>query len=142
MKLHGRLIDVDDEENLQALCFSCNRGKRAGDNTEFRRRKKLVRDGIPALISAEGRDPEIKELKGRKLRSALYDKLTEEHAELLAAKGAAEKCEEIVDIIEVAIALAAQYGAKEADILELVQRKRVERGGFEKGFMYLGDRKP
>lgn len=32
----GTLVDVDDPENLQILCESCNRGKQALDDTDFR----------------------------------------------------------------------------------------------------------
>src|SRR5690606_29934398 len=53
----GRLIDVNSRENLQALCFSCNRAKRDTDQTDFRRTAKLVRDRIPELIRADGRSP-------------------------------------------------------------------------------------
>lgn len=35
----GRWIDVNAIENLQALCFACNRGKRDTDTTDFLVRK-------------------------------------------------------------------------------------------------------
>ncbi|MFB7145808.1 HNH endonuclease [Agrobacterium deltaense] len=139
VRLNGRLIDMDDRENLQALCFTCNRAKRAGDATDFRRKNRLVRDRIPEIIEASGRKPAIKVLHDQALRSALYDKLSEEHAEILNAPDANAKCEELADLIEVAFALAHQYGANEDELMALVQRKRSERGGFSKGFYYLGD---
>jgi predicted house-cleaning noncanonical NTP pyrophosphatase (MazG superfamily) len=139
VRLHGKTIDVNDPENLQALCFSCNRAKRDKDETDFRRREKLVRDRIPELIRADRREPIIKELKNRALTSALYDKLTEEHAELLAAKDAAHKHEELADMIEVIFALGNQYGVSKDELMQLVERKRDERGGFKKGYLYRGD---
>jgi predicted house-cleaning noncanonical NTP pyrophosphatase (MazG superfamily) len=141
VRLHGKMIDANDPNNLQALCFSCNRAKRDRDETDFRRREKLVRDRIPELIRAEGREPIIKELKDRALIGALYDKLIEEHAELLAAKEASHKLEELADMIEVTLALGEQYGASEEELMQLVQRKRDERGGFTNGYYYQGDTK-
>lgn len=141
VRLHGKIIDLNDPKNLQALCFSCNRAKRDNDQTDFRRREKLVRDRIPELIRAEGREPIIKELEGKALTSALYDKLIEEHAELLAAKEASHKREELADMIEVILALGEQYAFSEEELMQLVRRKRDERGGLKKGFYYQGDSK-
>ena len=100
---------------------------------------KLVRDRIPELISAEGRKPIVGKLTGAALLSALYDKLAEEHDELLAAESAEEKCEEIADIIEVLVSIAAQHGFDEAQVMDSVARKREERGGFAGGLLYEGD---
>jgi|TARA_R110002012_G_scaffold315231_2_gene528757 hypothetical protein len=82
----GKLIDVHSEENLQALCYKCNRAKRNTDNTDFRRTKKLVRDKIPSIIVSDGRKPKIKALSGHKLIEALNDKLIEEHEEYISEK--------------------------------------------------------
>lgn len=139
VRLNGKLIDVNDPQNLQALCFSCNRAKRDTDETDFRRNEKLVRDAIPDLIRAEGRSPAIKTLHGKALTSALYDKLTEEHAELLAAKDAQHKREELADLIEVIFALGEQYGVSQEDLMTLTKAKREECGGFSKGYFYQGD---
>ena len=141
VRLNGKMIDVNDPENLQALCFSCNRAKRDNDETDFRRRDKLVRDHIPALIRAEGRNPVIKELKGEALRDALYDKLTEEHAELLAAKDDQHRSEELADLIEVIFALGEQLGMGNEELLHIAKKKKQERGGFQKGFLYQRDEK-
>lgn len=100
---------------------------------------KLVRDRIPELISAEGRKPVVSKLAGAAFLAALYDKLAEEHEELLTAESANEKCEEIADIIEVLIGIAAQYGVDEAQVMDSVARKREERGGFAAGLFYQGD---
>lgn len=139
VRLNGQLIALDAPQNLQALCFTCNRAKRASDETDFRRRNKLVRDRIPEIIEASGRKPAIKVLHDQALRRALYDKLSEEHAEVLNATDASAKCEELADLVEVALALARQYGANEDDLMALVRKKRSERGGFTKGFFYFGD---
>lgn len=139
VRLNGKLIDVNDPENLQALCFSCNRAKRDKDEKDFRRREKLVRDHIPDLIRAEGRSPVIKTLEGKALTSALYDKLTEEHAELLAAKDPKHKHEELADLLEVIFALGQQYGVSNEELLLFAEKKRNARGAFNKGCFYQGD---
>lgn len=100
---------------------------------------KLVRDRIPELIQAEGRTPSVKKLSSSELTEALYEKLAEEHAELLAAVSPEEKCEELADMIEVLIALAGQYGCQEAELQDIVETKRAARGAFTKGLFYQGD---
>lgn len=139
VRLNGQLIHVHDRQNLQALCFSCNRAKRDGDQTDFRRREKLVRDRIPEIIKGLGRSPKVAELKGQELRAALYEKLIEEHAEFLHAKSISEKLEELADLIEVALAIGAQFGADKRHMLSLVKEKRTERRGFSRGYLYMGD---
>ena len=71
--------------------------------------------------------------------AALYDKLSEEHAEFLCATNAADKLNELADIIEVALALGAQFDAKEEEMMSLVREKRESHGGFSKGYYYEGD---
>jgi predicted house-cleaning noncanonical NTP pyrophosphatase (MazG superfamily) len=100
-------MPLDDERNLQALCFRCNRAKRDKDKTDFRLpEKKLVRDKIPEIILASGRTPLTRSLNGRELVDRLLDKLVEEHAEFLAS----ESVDEVVDTIEVLFAVAKQLG--------------------------------
>ncbi len=70
--LDGRWIDVNDRENLQALCTSCNRAKRAADQTDFRPRAKLVRDRIPEIIRSEGREPSVRQVTGTQMTHALF----------------------------------------------------------------------
>lgn len=135
----GKWIDVDSEENLQALCISCNRAKRDSDQTDFRRKEKLVRDRVPELIRADGREPIIKTLHGNALLSALQEKLVEEHAEFIAAENTASRLEELADMIELIDALAIQLGATSEDLTRLVRQKRDQRGGFKMGLLYRGD---
>tara|TARA_R100000789_G_scaffold98887_1_gene103808 strand:- start:6391 stop:6708 length:318 start_codon:yes stop_codon:yes gene_type:complete len=100
---------------------------------------KLVRDRIPEIISSEGRQPIVRTLRGQELLDALHEKLTEEHGEFLAATSDAEKAEELADMIEVLIAIAKQHGCAETELMELVARKRADRGGFSTGTFYEGD---
>ncbi|ASY70312.1 HNH endonuclease [Sinorhizobium fredii] len=136
----GRWIGVNDRENLQALCFSCNRGKRDGDNTDFRRRKKLVRDRIPDIIRAEGRKPVVEKLYGRDLHKALLDKLTEELIEVFAADNKSdEQVAELADMLEVIFALAKGLGVEREELLSTAEKKRIQKGGFDEALFYSGD---
>lgn len=125
----GVLMNIDDERNLQALCFRCNRAKRDQDATDFRLpAQKLVRDRIPDLISADGRKPVVRYLRGKSYRDALIEKLTEEHAEFLDGHAV----DEVVDMIEVLLSLAAFYGYDEQKVVRLLREKRAFKGGFAK----------
>ncbi|MGD9537107.1 MAG: HNH endonuclease [Alphaproteobacteria bacterium] len=135
----GVWIDADSLENLQALCMSCNRAKRATDQTDFRPGAKLVRDLIPDIIRAEGRDPSLRRVSGAQLTHALFEKLVEEHAELIADRDdPARRLGELVDMVEVIIALASQQGVSEEQLLTLVHQKRRESGAFQEGFVLEG----
>ena len=84
----GIRMPLDDQRNLQALCFRCNRAKRDQDDSDFRLpEQKLVRDRIPEIIAASGRTPVTRSLEGREVVDWLFDKLLEEHIELIASEG-------------------------------------------------------
>ena len=117
---------------MQALCAKCNRAKRANDDTDFRRRNKLVRDKIPEQILAENRNPKISQLSGRKLRIALDEKLIEEHEEYIESRSIGE----LVDIAEVVIAIAKTKGVNEEAFLNMLLEKRSSTGGFDLGYFY------
>lgn len=138
VRMDGIWIDVNSRANLQALCMTCNRAKRAADQSDFRRNSKLVRDRIPEIIREDGRDPDIRVLSGRALSNALFEKLVEEHTELIAAKGdPASRLEELVDVAEVVLALAALDDVSEDEFLEALRNKRKEKGAFKEGFVLL-----
>ncbi|MDO6477987.1 HNH endonuclease [Shimia thalassica] len=135
VRTQGKWVDLHDLSNLQALCSACNRGKRDSDQTDFRRRSKLVRDRIPEIISSAGRSAKLEKVSGAKLKAALLDKLMEEHAEFLAAKTKTARLEELTDLFEVITALAVIEGHSTAELLDLAQAKREQRGGFEEGWV-------
>jgi predicted house-cleaning noncanonical NTP pyrophosphatase (MazG superfamily) len=136
VRFNGRWIDVNDRENLQALCMSCNRAKRAADQTDFRPAAKLVRDRIPEIISSEGREPCFRRVSGAQMTHALFEKLIEEHAELIADKDhASRKLEELADMIEVIFAIARQDDVSEDELMEIVRRKRADKGAFREGYL-------
>ncbi|MDA1029220.1 MAG: HNH endonuclease [Bacteroidetes bacterium] len=133
--IDGKPIDVDSIENLQALCFRCNRAKRDGDQTDWRKNKKLVRDGVPAKIRAGGKNPVLKKLQGPALSNALKEKLVEEVAEYLQSG----EIEELADISEVVMALVRESGRTMYQLEEVRTGKVRESGGFEEGWYYEGD---
>lgn len=103
---------------------------------------KLVRDRIPALIAASGRKPRTRRLTGWQLQRALIEKLAEEYAEFVSARGREHRVEELADIVEVARALARSYGHGGARFERVIAKKRAARGGFAKGVFYLGEDGP
>ncbi len=129
-------IDVHSKENLQVLCASCNRGKRAGDNTDFKKSNKLVRDKIPDIIRKEGRDPDISELSPKQHLNALYEKLSEEYREFLDEYD----LEELADMTEVIVSIARLKGKSESEFFDLMYKKREKAGSFNKGYFYKGDK--
>jgi|TARA_R110002124_G_scaffold158838_1_gene326003 predicted house-cleaning noncanonical NTP pyrophosphatase (MazG superfamily) len=131
----GKLIPVHSDENLQALCFKCNRAKSNKDDTDFRKSKKLVRDNIPKIIQEEGREPIIETLHGKKLFNALCDKLDEEHEEFLED----HSIDELADMVEVIFSIVKESGSSVDELMKIVAAKKQKNGGFEKGYFYQGD---
>jgi predicted house-cleaning noncanonical NTP pyrophosphatase (MazG superfamily) len=90
---------------------------------------KLVRDGIPRIIEADGAQPVTRVLDQTGYLAALRAKLVEEAEEARAASGRQLRSE-LADVLEVLRALAASYGMSWEDVVAEAARKRDERGGF------------
>lgn len=89
---------------------------------------KLVRDRIPEIIEKNGETPVTRTLDDQEYRAALLQKLEEEVAECRENHSA----EELADLQEVILALAADLGLT-PEALETVRVKKAqERGGFAK----------
>ncbi len=99
---------------------------------------KLVRDKIPEIIRAEGREPIVSTLSGAHLTDALNRKLAEECAEYLSAPDSASRLEELADIVEVIFGITAQLGYSKEDLFDKCDTKRETRGGFSQGIFYEG----
>ena len=93
---------------------------------------KLVRDRIPEIVRASGRQPEVLVLTPEQRLGALHDKLLEEAAELRAASPD-EVLGELADVHEVLLALARVHGLTPSDIERAAAEKRSARGGFNGG---------
>lgn len=91
------------------------------------RMEKLVRDGVPELIRAEGGDPDVRVAGESEYVSLLRNKLYEEAGEYAAGGDV----DELADVLEVLHALARTHGAGPADLEARRAAKQAERGGFE-----------
>jgi len=87
---------------------------------------KLVRDHTPEIVRHQGGIPKTKILNDDKYFAALNEKLREEVAEYLEAYDT----EELADIMEVILAIAAHKGLSARQLEEIRQKKQQERGGF------------
>ncbi|MFC4304391.1 nucleoside triphosphate pyrophosphohydrolase [Cohnella boryungensis] len=72
---------------------------------------KLVRELIPQVINATGKDCRTRILDEEEYTSELIIKLKEESGEYFAAQGRKEALEELADMLEVIRALAVVHGA-------------------------------
>ena len=91
---------------------------------------KLVRDGIPAIIAADGGQACTRVLDQGSYRTALHDKLLEEAREAREASGP-QLMSELADLLEVVRGLAGAYGIEWESIEAEAARKRADRGGFD-----------
>jgi predicted house-cleaning noncanonical NTP pyrophosphatase (MazG superfamily) len=92
--------------------------------------EKLVRDRIPDIIQAKGKDCRFSRVSGEQLMSGLEAKLSEEIQEFIDS---GRDLEELADILEVVDGLASHLGSSFEEIMKLKQKKRNERGGFQEG---------
>lgn len=93
---------------------------------------KLVRDRIPQYLRQKGLVVKSRIANTREYRTLLREKLLEEVAELLRARGKEEMAGELADVLEVLEALAKTEGVTPARLVAKKQAKRKERGGFSK----------
>jgi predicted house-cleaning noncanonical NTP pyrophosphatase (MazG superfamily) len=89
---------------------------------------KLVRDKIPDIIRASGKECEIEILSGEDYIKALDAKLDEEVAEYHES----HSLEELADIFEVILAIAYARGYSGSALIDARTDKFTERGGFFK----------
>jgi len=89
---------------------------------------KLVRDRIPLLVGGN-----YVKVDRKTLCSLLKYKLVEEVVEFFETSS----IEELADILEVVASLAKCFGRDLHGVLEIADRKRVERGGFEEGYVLV-----
>lgn len=94
--------------------------------TTMRVYNKLVRDKIPEIIKADGKECKTRILSNDEYIAVLEAKLNEEVAEYQADKN----LEEMADVLEVlqAICIARGYSLEELEALRA--KKASERGGF------------
>jgi len=97
---------------------------------------KLIRDRIPEIISQSGKTFSVTTLSQNDYSRALAEKLVEEAQEAYLADEA-HLLDELVDVSEVIIVLLKVHGWQEADLIKAQEKRRQERGGFEKRLRLL-----
>lgn len=93
---------------------------------------KLVRDNIPSIIEDNNEVAITRILNDEEYRNELYKKLIEEANEVISSKTTKETLEELADVLEVIIAISKLESKNLGDIIEISNKKRLKRGGFEK----------
>lgn len=88
---------------------------------------KLVRDRIPAIIEATGKECSTEILSDADYLDKLDQKLLEECAEYQAD----QNLEELADILEVVFAITKARGYTLEELENLRHQKATDRGGFE-----------
>jgi superfamily II DNA or RNA helicase/predicted house-cleaning noncanonical NTP pyrophosphatase (MazG superfamily) len=106
--------------------------------------EKLVRDLIPQLARAEGRELPVRAAREAELGSLLSRKLVEEAVEVGDALASGERpalVEELADLYTVLAAAATRHGIGLDEVQEAARRKHLARGGFDAGLV-LGEQRP
>ena len=88
---------------------------------------KLIRDKIPEIIAADGKEYEIEVMNEEEYKKYLQDKLVEEVEEYIES----EEIEELADVLEVMRAIAELENVDFDEIERIREEKKDERGGFE-----------
>jgi len=94
---------------------------------------KLVRDRIPEIIQASGKTAAVRIADEVEYKRLLQQKLMEEVNEYIKSS----ESEELADIIEVVAALGRIRGLSFADLEQLAEKKRKDRGGFVERIVLL-----
>lgn len=97
--------------------------------------EKLVRDRIPEIIRASGATSRVRRAERGEYIGLLRNKLVEEAHEALSADTPADTLQELADVYEVVLSLAAALGFTPADVEDARRRKYRERGGFSQAFV-------
>lgn len=88
---------------------------------------KLVRDKIPEIIKADGKECETRVLDDKEYLLSLSKKLDEELREYYET----ESIDELADMVEVIFAIVRQCGISIKEFEKLRLSKRQKRGGFD-----------
>ncbi len=94
---------------------------------------KLVRDKIPEIIKADGKECETRVLDDKEYLLSLNKKLDEELREYYET----ESIDELADMVEVIFAIVEQYGISIEEFEKLRLFKREKRGGFDQKLFLL-----
>lgn len=97
---------------------------------------KLVRDRIPEIIEADGRQCRAEVMPKEEYQQALLAKLSEEAVEAREA-ALGQLVTELADLYEVLDAVIAAHDIDPSFVLQVQQERRAQRGGFERRIKLL-----
>ncbi len=97
---------------------------------------KLIRDLIPEIITADGRQCTTEIMNEDEYLQALLAKLVEE-AQEVANADTGDMVKELADLYEVIDAVIIAFSLEKDLILAIQQKRHDERGGFEKRIKLL-----
>ncbi|NOW91072.1 putative house-cleaning noncanonical NTP pyrophosphatase (MazG superfamily) [Clostridium beijerinckii] len=125
-------LPMEDKRGMkmQMVYGKLNEHNKINENNE-KTYNKLVRDKIPEIIKADGRQCDILIAAGDEKYKLLEAKLVEEVNEFLEDKN----LEELADVMEVLFGLAESLGYSEEELLKARAKKLKERGGFKDGIV-------
>jgi predicted house-cleaning noncanonical NTP pyrophosphatase (MazG superfamily) len=92
---------------------------------------KLVRDKIPSIIEADGKQCTSRILSESEFQVALKNKLIEEASELHQAKNNKDLIEELADVYEVLEEILIHENIDIKQIQKARVRKNMDKGGFD-----------
>ena len=95
---------------------------------------KLIRDKIPEIIEADGKDYKIRKLEDEEYLESLNAKLQEELDEYLESG----EVEELADIMELIYAIIEYKDVSQEELEEIRKDKKKERGGFAEKLFLIG----
>jgi predicted house-cleaning noncanonical NTP pyrophosphatase (MazG superfamily) len=93
---------------------------------------KLIRDKIPEIIAKNGAIPKVSVLDDERFKVALREKLVEEAKELLETKTDEEILKELSDVFQLLELIALNNNTTIAEVERQKEKRKIERGGFEK----------
>jgi predicted house-cleaning noncanonical NTP pyrophosphatase (MazG superfamily) len=92
---------------------------------------KLIRDHIPEIIHADGKQAHTEVMSVPEYRQALLQKLIEEAQEATLAESE-DLITELADLYEVIDTILAIWKIPNEEVLRVQKERRQRRGGFEK----------
>lgn len=97
---------------------------------------KLVRDLIPAIIDAEGKENVCRIAEPHEVQPLVIAKLHEELAEVLVADTKQNLTEELADLLEVMLKYAELHDVTFVQVLEAKNKKEKIKGSFKNNVVW------
>ena len=95
---------------------------------------KLIRDKIPEIIEADGKDYEVEKLEDDEYLKSLNTKLQEELDEYQESG----EIEELADLLEIIYAILDYKDITREELERIRKEKKQERGGFSRKLLLIG----